>query len=73
MQLARGEELNVLRGVRAESRRSRLRIFPGGRVCDEPGCGTRLSVYNSRERCWQHEPPRSFIPVTGRPRGGRFR
>ena len=25
-----------------------------GRTCAEEGCGTRLSVYNSAERCWQH-------------------
>ncbi len=24
------------------------------RVCEEPDCGTRLSVYNLRTRCWQH-------------------
>ncbi len=24
------------------------------RVCEEPGCETVLSVYNSRTRCWQH-------------------
>jgi hypothetical protein len=25
-----------------------------GRVCIEPGCETRLSVYNEGLRCWQH-------------------
>jgi hypothetical protein len=24
------------------------------RVCAERSCTTRLSRYNSRERCWQH-------------------
>jgi hypothetical protein len=24
------------------------------RICEEPGCGTRLSRYNGRSRCWQH-------------------
>ena len=24
------------------------------RVCEEPGCTTRLSIYNMRSRCWQH-------------------
>ena len=24
------------------------------RVCAEPGCETRLSVYNARPKCWQH-------------------
>jgi hypothetical protein len=27
---------------------------PEGRVCAHPGCRTRLSVYNTDERCWQH-------------------
>ncbi|HZD81072.1 MAG TPA: hypothetical protein VE646_13670 [Actinomycetota bacterium] len=25
-----------------------------GRVCRVPGCGTRLSMYNAGETCWQH-------------------
>lgn len=25
-----------------------------GRVCAEAGCETQLSVYNLRDRCWQH-------------------
>jgi hypothetical protein len=25
-----------------------------GRVCVEPGCGTRLSRYNPAMYCWQH-------------------
>lgn len=25
-----------------------------GRICEHPGCATRLSVYNSRDVCWQH-------------------
>ena len=24
------------------------------RTCEQPGCGTRLSRYNVRNRCWQH-------------------
>jgi len=26
-----------------------------GRVCVEPGCGTRLSAYNSAAACWVHQ------------------
>ena len=26
-----------------------------GRVCDEPGCGTNLSTYNSTTSCGVHE------------------
>jgi hypothetical protein len=25
-----------------------------GRICEHPGCVTRLSVYNSRDVCWHH-------------------
>jgi hypothetical protein len=25
-----------------------------GRTCAAPGCTTRLSTYNSADRCWQH-------------------
>jgi hypothetical protein len=24
------------------------------RVCEEPGCSTKLSRYNFRSHCWQH-------------------
>jgi hypothetical protein len=24
------------------------------RACSEPGCGTRLSIYNLTQKCWQH-------------------
>jgi hypothetical protein len=27
---------------------------PEGRVCAEPGCETRLSTYNRRDKCWTH-------------------
>lgn len=32
------------------------RSFGRGRVCKEPGCETRLSMYNSGKFCSQHEP-----------------
>lgn len=35
--------------------RGRAHRFPTGRVCEEPGCKTRLSVYNSRPRCAAHD------------------
>jgi hypothetical protein len=28
--------------------------YPDGRVCAYPGCGTRLSTYNRRDKCWAH-------------------
>jgi hypothetical protein len=35
--------------------RGPVRRFPAGRVCEEPGCETRLSIYNSRPRCSVHD------------------
>ena len=32
------------------------RSFGKGRVCREPGCGTRLSMYNSGKYCYEHQP-----------------
>jgi hypothetical protein len=32
------------------------RAFPRGRRCHEPGCGTRLSIYNQGKYCYLHEP-----------------
>ena len=26
----------------------------GGRICDTPGCTTKLSIYNIGSKCWQH-------------------
>ena len=28
--------------------------YPKGRVCAHPGCETRLSTYNRRDKCWAH-------------------
>ena len=30
--------------------------FAAGRVCLEPGCETRLSIYNNGKFCYTHEP-----------------
>jgi hypothetical protein len=32
------------------------RSFGKGRVCKEPSCGTRLSMYNRGKFCYLHEP-----------------
>jgi hypothetical protein len=32
------------------------RSFSKDRTCREPGCQTRLSVYNSGKYCYLHEP-----------------
>src|SRR3954465_3354714 len=41
------------------------RAFKANRVCQEPGCGTRLSIYNKGKFCYQHE-PHSAPPPRGR-------
>jgi hypothetical protein len=38
------------------------RKFAEGRVCSEPGCSTKLSIYNKWMFCWQHEPVHAYIP-----------
>jgi hypothetical protein len=32
------------------------RAFSKGRTCREPGCETRLSMYNQGKYCFLHEP-----------------
>jgi hypothetical protein len=32
------------------------RAFTEGRTCREPGCDTRLSIYNNGKFCYLHEP-----------------
>jgi len=32
------------------------RTFAPGRVCAEPGCETKLSIYNESDFCYVHEP-----------------
>lgn len=32
------------------------RSFGKDRMCSEPGCRTRLSMYNNGKYCYQHEP-----------------
>jgi hypothetical protein len=35
--------------------RGRVVAFPAGRTCEAEGCDTRLSIYNSRDRCAAHD------------------
>lgn len=32
------------------------KAFAKNRVCKEPGCDTRLSIYNNGKFCYAHEP-----------------
>jgi hypothetical protein len=44
------------------------RTYGRGRVCEEPECGTRLSIYNKSSRCWQHEPVRPYFERGRKPK-----
>ena len=50
------------RGAHVRRLPRRNRTYTQGRSCDEPGCLTRLSIYNRSKFCWQHEPVRSYVP-----------
>src|SRR5262245_31184761 len=43
----------------ADSRNASTR-YPEGRVCAFEGCQTRLSIYNRRPYCWQHDEPKGL-------------
>jgi hypothetical protein len=38
------------------------KTYTSGRICAEPGCETKLSMYNKWQYCWQHEPVHEYIP-----------
>ena len=50
------------RGAAVRSLPRPNRRYSSGRVCAEPGCETRLSVYSKWSHCWQHEPVHAYIP-----------
>jgi hypothetical protein len=54
-----GEDV-ALRGIMAVPHRS-SRTYSGRRTCGAEGCSTVLSVYNSSQLCWQHEPLHPFV------------
>jgi len=43
-------------GERFTSAERRTGVAPTGRVCAEPGCETRLSMYNDGDHCALHAP-----------------
>ncbi|MGH2729348.1 MAG: hypothetical protein ACRDJI_01940 [Actinomycetota bacterium] len=43
-----------IQGSRAHGLPRASKKYPQGRVCLHPGCETRLSTYNRRDRCWVH-------------------
>jgi len=36
-------------------------VWGEGRVCAEPGCITKISIYNRSKYCWTHEPLHYYI------------
>ncbi|HZA41233.1 MAG TPA: hypothetical protein VFA00_11475 [Actinomycetota bacterium] len=44
----------AIRGQRPVGLPRASQKFPEGRQCSHPGCETKLSVYNRRDRCWAH-------------------
>ena len=44
----------AIRGQRPVGLPRASQKFLEGRECNYPGCGTKLSVYNRRDRCWAH-------------------
>lgn len=58
----------TLRAMNVGIHRRPLKRFQADRTCEKPGCQTRLSVYNPRQLCWQHEPIRTYRPKVGRTR-----
>jgi hypothetical protein len=45
---------NAIKGERPTGLPRASRTYAKGRVCAHPGCETRLSTYNKRDRCWAH-------------------
>lgn len=45
---------NAIRGSRPQGLPRASQKFPEGRQCSFPGCVTKLSTYNRRDRCWAH-------------------
>ena len=43
-----------MKGTRPGHLPNPSRTTSTGRTCREPGCATKLSVYNTSDSCWQH-------------------
>jgi len=53
---------NSYKGEKVRSLPRANRRYDQGRVCGAEGCGTKLSMYNKWQFCWQHEPLHSYSP-----------
>lgn len=52
------------KGSNVDYRRAKekpLETFGRDRICAEPGCNTKLSMYNVKEYCNIHDPVRRYI------------
>jgi hypothetical protein len=63
----RGKDVNGMsddrfRGASVRNLPRPNKTYAAGRVCAEPGCETRLSIYSKWKHCWQHEPVHSYVP-----------
>ena len=54
-----------LRGESIRSLPRKNRTWADGRTCAEPGCPTKLSIYNRSTYCWAHAPT-SYYALRGR-------
>ncbi len=54
------------RGVRPSHLPRASQSYGQGRVCQIPGCNTKVSMYNPFDRCWQHVS--LYLSVKGTPR-----
>jgi len=55
------EDALVMRGAPVHALPRPNRRWGAGRVCAEPGCTTKLSIYNRAKFCWAHEPIRYYV------------
>lgn len=53
------------------------KTYPAGRVCSDPSCNAKLSIYNPNEVCGTHGGSRIEVPLNevlpGGTRGNRFK
>lgn len=47
--------LESVQGEMLGRERGHVVAFPAGRTCEQEGCHTLLSIYNSRSRCAAHD------------------
>lgn len=50
------QDAGIIRFIPLISGDKPMPSFPRHRVCSADGCRTRLSIYNSGQWCWRHEP-----------------